>query len=41
MENKLVTDEQQKAQIAHYAKQGEKALKDIGILNDQLEKNYR
>jgi len=41
MENKLVPDEQQKAQIAHYAKQGEKALKDIGILNDQLEKNYR
>ncbi|WP_417558963.1 hypothetical protein [Mesoflavibacter zeaxanthinifaciens] len=38
LENKLVPGEQQKAQIAHYAKQGEKALKDIEILNDQLEK---
>lgn len=38
LEKKLVPDEQQKAQIAHYAKQGKKALKDIEILNDQLEK---
>ncbi|WP_111682811.1 hypothetical protein [Winogradskyella tangerina] len=38
LENGYIPNEQQKAQIEHYAKQGKKALQDIEILNDQLEK---
>jgi uncharacterized coiled-coil protein SlyX len=39
LENKLVPDELQKAQISHFASQGRKALEDIDTLEKQLGQN--